>query len=633
MATSSKSKSDILLTTDIPGPISHKNVGHKLLRRPRAPDPPVVKDSEISTPLKFVEPETSSPSKYYPNTSDIESRTESQSAEYTNRFSPVSPPPPSETLPTRLSYPARTFISRESHVTSFITKDDTKFILDPIFRGRTSLGTYVDGKSLVKPFKTRGPDPFPLRQTKQFPPVFTEFNTDDIHYYPPPAFTLEHFLGQVSKTEKIPLVKVKEIMYSTYNYKKLTKLLTDRFIHRTKPGAIKAANKYITPESQNVPAYEPRVPQRQLLIEMAAMIKKHVRDVTNTEVKTLIKPMPKFCPSYGSDMAPHTEIILYEDKSTDRINLHNKNKQETELPEQDAVFHSARSQYFQGSGRSRSPFNVAGEGTITPSELAILDSLISGGSALSLKAHFISELPDISPMVNTITYLNLSFNDFRTIPDEVLDIHQLQILKMRNNPLMSLPYDINRLGNLRTLVASFCLITSLPNSLFGMKTLEHVNLSYNKITSIHNNISKMKYLLELNLEGNQLPAMPSGALKLNLQYLNVKNNFMHPLFWKENTYNEPQRLSDISSLVIYNSGRYDLTKGLPESVAGAFQRPAKCDCCHGAMFGSGMKIIRPVSKLFGINNLPFLFHACSMTCLNFFKYNTDTLSQILYGEE
>jgi len=47
-------------------------------------------------------------------------------------------------------------------------------------------------------------------------------------------------------------------------------------------------------------------------------------------------------------------------------------------------------------------------------------------------------------------------------------------------------------------------------------------------------------LRELNCEGNQLPAMPSGALRLDLDRLNVKNNFMHPLFWHENTHNEPQ---------------------------------------------------------------------------------------------
>ncbi|ESO92913.1 hypothetical protein LOTGIDRAFT_232977 [Lottia gigantea] len=625
------SKNNFLSSTDIPGLTSHKNVGTKLLRRPRAPKPSSPPNSS-SSPVRFQEPtEDSSPEKYYPDTSEIESRTESHSVEYTNRYSPVSPPPPSETISNRLSFPAGTYTSRESHVTSFLTRDNTKYILDPVFRGRTSLGTYVDGKSLVKPFKTRGPDPFPLRQTKQFPPVFQDCSLDDDYYHTPPAFTLEHFLT-VSKKERLPLIRVKQIMYSTHNYKKLTKLLAAKFIHRVKSGVTRASNKILTPESQKIPAYEPRVPQKQLLIEMAAMIKKHVRDMTDTEVKTLIKPMPKFTSLNGKEMVPHTEIILYEDRSTDRINLHNKNKQSSELPEQEAVFHSARSQYFQGSVRSKSPFTVAGEGTITPSELAILDALISGGSALSLKAHFISELPDIAPMVKTITYLNLSFNDFTSVPEEVLDIHQLQIFKMRNNPLLVLPDDIDRLCCLRTLVVSFCLISTIPNSLYKLQTLEHVNLSYNKLTSISNDIKYMKNLVELNIEGNQLPAMPCGALTLNLQYLNVKNNFMHPLFWKEHTDNMPQTLCDLSVLCLYKSERYQL-KDLPDSVQTLYKKAGKCDCCHQAMFGQGIKIIRPVSKIYGIKNLPFIFRACSLSCLKFFNENTESLSSILYGDD
>jgi hypothetical protein len=36
------------------------------------------------------------------------------------------------------------------------------------------------------------------------------------------------------------------------------------------------------------------------------------------------------------------------------------------------------------------------------------------------------------------------------------------------------------------------------------------------------------------MEGNQLPAMTSGALGLELDYLNVKNNFMHSKMRKDN---------------------------------------------------------------------------------------------------
>jgi len=74
------------------------------------------------------------------------------------------------------------------------------------------------------------------------------------------------------------------------------------------------------------------------------------------------------------------------------------------------------------------------------------------------------------------------------------------------------------------------------------KNIFHMLIIYENIE----NTSKILFgctcrsVREINLEGNQLPAMPCGALLLELNYLNVKNNFMHPLFWKENTRNQPQ---------------------------------------------------------------------------------------------
>lgn len=69
--------------------------------------------------------------------------------------------------------------------------------------------------------------------------------------------------------------------------------------------------------AQNIPPSEPRIPQKQLLVEMAAMIKQHVRDLMNTEVKSVIRPLRKYSPSYADDNVPHTEIILYEDDTFD----------------------------------------------------------------------------------------------------------------------------------------------------------------------------------------------------------------------------------------------------------------------------------------------------------------------------
>lgn len=50
---------------------------------------------------------------------------------------------------------------------------------------------------------------------------------------------------------------------------------------------------------------------------------------------------------------------------------------------------------------------------ISPSEAAVLECMMSGGSHLSLKAHFIDELPLLSPLARTLTLLNLSYNSFK----------------------------------------------------------------------------------------------------------------------------------------------------------------------------------------------------------------------------
>eukprot|EP00118_Oscarella_pearsei_P011738 m.81034 g.81034 ORF g.81034 m.81034 type:complete len:108 (+) comp36213_c0_seq11:1373-1696(+) len=64
-------------------------------------------------------------------------------------------------------------------------------------------------------------------------------------------------------------------------------------------------------------------------------------------------------------------------------------------------------------------------------------------------------------------------------------------------------------------------------------------------------ISVSSSLKCLNVEGNQLAGLPCGMLDLsNIQQLHVENNFMHPFFWAENIINQPQRLTDLSSLCI-----------------------------------------------------------------------------------
>lgn len=66
--------------------------------------------------------------------------------------------------------------------------------------------------------------------------------------------------------------------------------------------------------------------------------------------------------------------------------------------------------------------------------------------------------------------------------------------------------------------------------------------------------------------------MPCGALKLrSLRYLRVYNNFMHPLFWKENSHNEPQKLRDLAAVTFT---QYELEERyeLPSDMTKLLQR-------------------------------------------------------------
>ncbi|XP_056411365.1 leucine-rich repeat-containing protein 63 isoform X2 [Hyla sarda] len=238
----------------------------------------------------------------------------------------------------------------------------------------------------------------------------------------------------------------------------------------------------------------------------------------------------------------------------------------------------------------------------THCELAMLECLVTGGHALSLKAYFISKLPDLTPLYNSLFYLNLSFNEFWQFPTEVYNLEQLESLKLRNNPIKEIPYGIHKLKKLRTLIVSFCSLSSLPAG-----ALEF-----------------------LNVEGNGLPGLPCGALRLKLKHLRVGNNRMHPLFWRENTHIQPQRLLDLAAMSFANSNMSRYFAAIPDEVKHVLQSLAVCDCCRGVLSGEGLRFIRPCEKIFGIRKLPFIFHACSPSCYRSFMCQTESLSNHLY---
>ena len=81
--------------------------------------------------------------------------------------------------------------------------------------------------------------------------------------------------------------------------------------------------------------------------------------------------------------------------------------------EGDALIHSAPTRFFCGEGRNDSPFNYSQQPFISPPEMVVLNCMMQGGECLSLKAHFLPELPDLQALAHTLTYLNLAFNELK----------------------------------------------------------------------------------------------------------------------------------------------------------------------------------------------------------------------------
>ncbi|XP_071797975.1 uncharacterized protein [Asterias amurensis] len=510
-----------------------------------------------------------------------------------------------------------------------ISRSDLKFVLESRYKLHRSgsAETFQPG-SLVKPYKPRGRDGFPLRIPRHIPEVKKEFlylDHEHLRYQLPPDFTLEDFQAQFAPYGR-PLHrdKLKKAVLSKQNFKKMTTLFAS-FVDVPLQEKINVTEL----KGEDIPEQIPRVPQHQLLIEMACIIRQQMRNMINEE---MIGSMPGTLENMSTALTPAMAALTYDQAESASSALATMSRHGGTGRE--AMFSVPVSKYFQGSRRSNSPFNEEDSSTITPSELAILDCLVNGGLALSLKAHFILSLPEISPLTKTLVYLNLSFNDLRVFPQELLLLRCLEVLKLRNNPLKELPLEIHRLTKLRTLVVSFNLLTSLPPSLFTIP-LQFLDLSYNKLSFLPSEIRHLKSTLrELNLEGNQLPGMPCSALKLRkLRYLRVTNNFMHPLFWKENSRNEPQRLLDLSALTVKHCNLDGNSRALPDFLCSVLDSYTICDCCQGPLYGPGLRVIRPCSKAFGVRKLPFIFNCCSPYCRDTFNSSVESLTQMLYWED
>ncbi|XP_055500807.1 leucine-rich repeat-containing protein 63-like isoform X2 [Leucoraja erinacea] len=394
----------------------------------------------------------------------------------------------------------------------------------------------------------------------RYDPYFAE---DDIRYCIPAAFTLANFLQKNSVSP--PPLDERKIVLSHQNFNKIVTLLESRLLkHNQKKVNI------VELSIDDIPPVLKRIPQRQQILEMNAAARNKSEGL-NYEV------------------SPELPAILNIDDGAQSLEIPNS---ESPIKEEEQ------------------------EGQISPYEYVVVKSMAVGGESLNLR------LPDMTRLVSTLKDLNLSFNSFRDIPTEIYQLSCLELLNLRDNPITEISPDIEKLTNLRIFDISFCIVSVLPIGLFLLTHLQSLNVAYNKISFIPNDIRNLRQLQFLNVEGNELGSLPTGLLEVPLKHIRVHNNYMHPLLWEENKQNQPQHLIDLAALSFTKSNLHQHYINVPDEVQSKLSKASICDSCKGPLFGSGLHLIQPRKRSFYIENLPYLFRACSPSCYKSFKTKT-----------
>lgn len=136
-------------------------------------------------------------------------------------------------------------------------------------------GVTDNNLSLVKPRKARGPDPLPARQPRRKPTVLHVPLDEDLYqFYQPPQFTLSDFIVRFAAEENVPADYVQRTMFSRYTYEKLEAILLERCQARTTKLAVQHLH---IPD--DVAVGPQRIPQRQLVAELALAIKEQLSQV------------------------------------------------------------------------------------------------------------------------------------------------------------------------------------------------------------------------------------------------------------------------------------------------------------------------------------------------------------------
>ncbi|KAF9955193.1 hypothetical protein BGZ70_010324 [Mortierella alpina] len=205
--------------------------------------------------------------------------------------------------------------------------------------------------------------------------------------------------------------------------------------------------------------------------------------------------------------------------------------------------------------------------TLDPHTLLILQSPLLHLTELDLSRNRLSTLPaNITSLVPSLIYLNLSHNQFSEIPLELCRLTRLQVLIMSQNRIEGpVPLQIcSSLTQLKTLRLCANQITSLPHTLARLDKLESLSMGSvyggNLLTTFPARcIQFMSALRELDLSHNKLCFLPTdiGHPQSHLRQLVASDNKLEAI---------PRSIGQCRELRSLNLGRNQLTS-LPTEIA------------------------------------------------------------------
>ena len=134
-------------------------------------------------------------------------------------------------------------------------------------------------------------------------------------------------------------------------------------------------------------------------------------------------------------------------------------------------------------------------------------------------------LPPEIGYLDSIDFLNASYNSITSIPPEIGRLSRLEVLWIRGMQLAALPSEIGGLSMLRSLQLQENQLTALPREIGNLASLAELHLWRNGLTSIPDEIGRLSGLRVLSLGVNQLTTLPPAIGNLtNLKRLSLDDN-------------------------------------------------------------------------------------------------------------